>query len=167
MANIDVLKALLEVDESGEQIAAFINELLIDEQKRELLIVKLNEAQKETLTLRQEVRLHKSEEVVKELVLSSGRPLTAQDVSNVAPEYLPSLKHRSHTSSVLNSLVSKGVLGKLPLGNVVYFGNPEEAVLEQLKRRDESPTDCSPDEIGKETGLPLARVLDVLQELAR
>ena len=57
MPSIDMLKALLEVDEDGDQIAALISELLIDEQKRDLLLVKLNEAKKETLILRQDVRL--------------------------------------------------------------------------------------------------------------
>ena len=165
MANIDMLKALLEVDDAGEQIAALISELLIDEEKRDLLMVKLNEAKKETLILRQDVRLQRSEEAVRELVLSAAQPLTAQHVADLAPDHFPSLKHRSHTSSVLNSLVSKGVLGKIPFGNVVYFGKPQEAVMEQLKRRNESPSDCSPDEIVKETSLPLAKVISVIQEL--
>lgn len=166
MANIDMLKALLEVDEAGDQIAALISELLIDGQKRDLLLVKLNEAKKETLTLRQDVRLQRTEEILREVVLSTARPLNAQEVADLAPDHFPSLKHRSHTSTVLNSLVSKGILGKIPMGNVVFFGKPQEAVIEQMKRRNESPGECSPDEIGKETGLPLAKVLDVIQELA-
>ncbi len=76
-----------------------------------------------------------------------------------------SLKHVSHASVVLNSLVGKGVLGKFKFGYNYHFTSPKEAVNEQLKRRDEIPQDCSPAEIAKETAMPLAVVLDAIEEL--
>ena len=66
---------------------------------------------------------------------------------------------------VLNSLVGKGILGKFQFGYNCYFSTPKEAVNEQIKRRNESPQDCSPAEIAKETAMPLAVVLDAIEEL--
>jgi hypothetical protein len=165
MDSVEKLKALLAVDESGEEIASILNECLIDENKRDMLMVMLNEAKKSGMELRQDVRLTGSQETVKDQVLSSDRPLSALDVTDMAPSYLPSLKHRSHTSTVLNSLVAKGLLGKMPFGNVVYFSTPREAVMEQLKRRKEAPAECSPQEIVGETGLPMIEVLEILKDL--
>lgn len=67
-----------------------------------------------------------------------------------------------HASSVLNSLVSKGSLGKIKIGQSFYFISPEEAVLECLKRRGEEMDLCSPVRIAEEIGMPLAVVLEVI-----
>ena len=75
------------------------------------------------------------------------------------------LKHVTHASVVLNSLVSKGILGKFKFGYNYYFASPKEAVNEQLKRSGEIPQECSPSEIAEETGMPLAVVLDAIEEL--
>ena len=50
--------------------------------------------------------------------------------------------------------------------NSFFIGNStREAVNEQLKRRDETPDECSPAEIAQETDMPLATVLDAIEEL--
>ena len=41
----------------------------------------------------------------------------------------------------------------------------QEAVNEQLKRKGETPGECSPADIADETGMPLAVVLDAIEEL--
>jgi hypothetical protein len=63
---------------------------------------------------------------------------------------------------VLNSLVSKGVLGKIKVSSSQYFTTPVEAVMDCLKQRGEAPDRCSPDRIAEETGMPLAVVLEVI-----
>jgi len=165
--DIEKLNALLSMDEAGAEIIRLLNETLVDTTKRNMLLIKLNEIRKETsvLILRSELRFTKSEEAVKAIVLDSRKPFTAQEVSSRVGDELRSLKHTTHTSTVLNSLVSKGILGRFKLGYNYYFTSPKEAVNEQLKRRQEIPQRCSPAEIAEETGMPLAVVLDAIEEL--
>lgn len=165
MSSINKLKALLEVDEEGEKIADMLNKLLIEDRKRNILYYKLVEMQKQFSTLGQEIKLTKSEEAVKDLVLKIKKPLTSQDVADKIGENYKSIKYRTHASSTLNSLVSKGVLGRIKQGYVYYYTNPKEAVIEQLKRRGETPDKCSPEEMAEESGMPINAVFDVLEEL--
>lgn len=162
--NIEKLRALLKMDEAGEELAGLLNELLIDARKKNVLLVKLNEIRKEMYTLSREIKLTKSEEILRSMVLGSRKPLTAQEVAARVGDEFRSLKHTTHASVVLNSLVNKGILGKFKLG-YNYFTSPKEAVNEQLKRRGEIPQECSPAEIAEETGMPLAVVLDAIEEL--
>ncbi|MFC1925701.1 hypothetical protein ACFLW2_03275 [Chloroflexota bacterium] len=163
--NLKSLLALLQMDESGEEIAQLVSEFLIDSGKRNLLLIKLNEMKKELYTLDQEVRLSKAEEALKNVILSEKRPLTAAEVAENVEDAYKSLKHTSHASTVLNEMVKKGVLGKFKLGHNFYFTDPKEAVMGQLKRRGESPEECSPAEIARETGMPLVAVLNAIEEL--
>jgi len=163
--SIEKLNALLRMDESGEEIAALLNEFLIDERKSNILLIKLNEMRKETATLASGVKLTKSEQATRSIVLSEKKPLTAQEVAGRAGAEQRSLRYATHASAVLNSLVSKGILGKFKIGYHYYFTNPKEAVTEQLKRRGETPDYCAPDEIAKETGMPLGTVLDAINEI--
>lgn len=165
MGNIENLNALLRTDEAGEELAGLLNELLIDARKRNVLLVKLDEMRKEMLTLSLEVKLTRSEEVIKSIVLGGRKPLTAQEVAARVDDEHRSLKHATHASAVLNSLVSRGILGKFKLGHNYYFTSPMEAVIEQLKRRGETPEECSPAEIADGTGMPLPVVLDAIEEL--
>jgi len=152
------------MDEAGEELASLLNELLIDTRRRNVLLVKLNEIRKELSTLR-EVRLTRAEEMLRSIVLGARKPLTAREITAKVGDEFRSLKHTSHASVVLNSLVGKGVLGKFRFGYNNHFSSPKEAVNEQLKRRDEIPQERSPAEIAKETGMPLAAVLDAIEEL--
>jgi len=163
--NIDKLVALLRTDEAGEELASLLSELLIDTRRRNVLLVKLDEIRKEMSTLSREVKLTRAEEILRSMVLGARKPLTAQEISTNVGDEFRSLKHTSHASTVLNSLVSKGILGKFKFGYNFYFTSPREAVNEQLKRRGETPQECSPAEIAEETGMPLAVVLDAIEEL--
>jgi len=163
--DIEKLKALLSTDEAGGEIARLINELLVDSQKRNVLLIKLNEIQKEMSKLSLEIKLTKSEETLRSIVLGARKPLTVQEVTAKVGDEFRSLKHTSHASSMLSSLVSKGVLGKFKFGHNYYYTSPKEAVNEQLKHRGETPEECSPAEIAEETSMPLAVVLDAIEEL--
>lgn len=163
--NIEKLRALLKMDEAGEELAGLLNELLIDARKKNVLLIKLNEIRKEMYTLSREVKLTKSEEILRSIVLGVRKPLTAQEIASKVGGELRSLKHTTHASVVLNSLVSKGILGKFKLRYNYYYTSPKEAINEQLKRRGETPEECSPAEIAEETGMPLAVVLDAIEEL--
>lgn len=163
--DIEKLRALLKTDEAGEEIARILNELLVDGRKKNVLLVKLNDIRREMSKLSLEVKLSRSEQTLRSIVLGAKKPLTVQEVSAQVGDGFRSLKHVSHASTVLNSLVSKGVLGKFKFGYNYYFTSPKEAINEQLKRRGEIPQECSPAEIADETGIPLAVVLDAIEEL--
>jgi len=164
LSNIDKLNALLRTDEAGEELASLLSELLFNTQRRNLLLIKLNEIRKEMATLR-DVRLTRAEEMLRSIVLDARKPLTAPEITAKVGDEFRSLKHTSHASVVLNSLVGKGILGKFKFGYNYHFTSPKEAVNEQLKRRDEIPQECSSAEIAEETGMPLPVVLDAIEEL--
>lgn len=164
-ANIEKLVALLKTDKDGDKLANLLNELIVDDRKKNVLLVRLNEIRKEMSTLNSDTRLSKSEQTLRSIVLDAKKPLTVQEISESVSTDFKSLKHISHASTLLNSLISKGVLGKFKLGYSYYYTTPKEAVMEQLKRREETPEECSPGEIADETGIPLAVVLDAIEEL--
>ena len=112
MSDIEKLIALLKADTEGKEIAKLFNEFLIDSRRRDMLLIKLEEVRREMSTLSLEIKLTKSEEVVISTVLSSKKPLTAQEIASKVGNELRSLKHTTHASTVSNSLVSKGILGK-------------------------------------------------------
>lgn len=165
MDSIEKLRALLKNDEAGEELAATLNELLVDEKKRNVLLIKLDAMRKEMSTLSLEVKLTRSEETLRSIVLGVRKPLTAGEAAAKVGNEFRSLKHTPHASTVLNSLVGKGVLGRFRLGQNIYFTSSREAVNEQLKRRGETPGECSPADIAEETGMPLVIVLDAIEEL--
>ena len=165
MSNIDKLNALLRTDEAGEELASLLSELLFDTRRRNVLLIKLNEIQKEMSKLSLEVSLTKAEEMLRSIVLGARKPPTVQEITAKVGDEFQSLKHVSHAYVVLNSLAGKGVLGKFKFRYNYHFTCPKEAVNEIIKRRNESPQECSPAEIAKETGMPLAVVLDAIGEL--
>lgn len=116
----------------------------MDERKKSLFKAKLEEIKKEIVTSAQEIRLTPMEETVQDFVLEIRMPVTAQEVSEKMGDKYPSLKHRTHASATLNSLVSKGILGKFKVGYSYYFISPKEAVMEIMKRRGEESNKCSP-----------------------
>lgn len=169
--DIEKLAGLLSADEYGDVVAEMLVEILAVEQNRNIFIVKLQELANELKVIEQEITFTPMEEIVLDFVLSEKQPLTAGEVSDRMGVAHPSLRHRTHASSVLNSLVSKGALGKIKvLGNIkitpsYYFTSPEEAVMECLKMRSEEPARCSPVRIADEIGMPLAAVLELIGEL--
>lgn len=160
--SIEKLAGLLSADEYGDVIAETLVAILAEERKRNIFVAKLQELANEVKAIDQEITLTPMERSVLDFVLASKQPLNASEVSVGLGAVHPSLRHRTHASRVLNSLVSKGSLGKIKIGPSYYFTTPEEAVIECLKRRGEEPDRCSPVRIADETGMPLAVVLEVI-----
>jgi hypothetical protein len=160
--SIEKLAGLLSADEYGDVVSEMLVEILAEERTRNIFVVRLQELANELKAIDQEIRLTPMEQGVLGFVIATKQPLNASEVSDGLGAGYPSLRHRTHASSVLNSLVSKGVLGKIKVSSSQYFTTPVEAVMECLKRRGEEPDRCSPVRIGDETGMPLAAVLEVI-----
>jgi hypothetical protein len=165
MSMADRLWELLREKSSGEEMAAILYDLLSDDEREMVLRAKLAEALKEVSSLHLEHQLSPMEAEAARVVLAEATLLTAQTVADRVSANFRTLRHRSAASSVLNELVTKGVLGKVESGRGVYFASPEEAVTQALTIRGELPTECSPDEIAAITGMPLGKVLVVLRRL--
>jgi Fe2+ or Zn2+ uptake regulation protein len=165
MSSIAKLKALLELDEQGEDIAEIIAGMLVDDRKRNFFVTRLADIQSQLRGMDAKLELTDSEDAIMRFVVDAKRPLTTTEVSESIGKDFPSLKYRTHTSAALNFLVSKGILGKYKDGYSYYFTNPREAVMVKLKKREEEPGRCSPVEIAKETGMPLGTVLNVIEEM--
>ena len=163
--SIEKLAGLLSVDEYGDVVAEMLVEILAEERKRNIFVAKLQDLKNEVKAIDQEIRFTPMEQSVLDFVLAMKQPLSAAEVSGRIGSEYTSLRHRTHASSVLNSLVSKGSLGKIKIGQSFYFTSPEEAVLECLKRRSEEPGRCSPVRMAEEIGMPLAVVLEVISGL--
>ena len=138
LESIEKLAGLLSADEYGDAVSEMLVEILAEE---------------------------RMEQSVLDFMIATKQPLTAGEVSDAMGAAHPSLRHRTHASSVLNSLVSKGVLGKIKVGQSYYFTTPKEAVMECMKKRGEEPGRCPPVSIADETGVPLAAVLEVIGRL--
>ncbi|MCD4844394.1 MAG: hypothetical protein K8R25_07910 [Methanosarcinales archaeon] len=160
--NIEKLAGLLSADEYGDIIAETLVEILAEERKRNIFVTKLQDLKNEVRTIDRKITFTPMEQSVLDFVIAMKQPLNASEVSKGMGAVYSSLQHRTHASSVLNTLVSKGVLGKIKIGHSYYFTSPDEAVRESLKKRGEEPDRCSPVRIGDETGLPLAVVLEVI-----
>lgn len=165
MTRFAKLIALLELDDQGEEIANIIANMLVEDRKRNIFVTRLQEIRNQLVNIDTKIELTDAQISVRRFVEDMKRPVTTKDVADKMGLEYPSLKYRTHTSAILNFLVSKGVLGKFKDGYSFYFTTPKEAVMERLKKRGEQPGNCSPGEISKETGIPLGRVLNVIEEL--
>lgn len=165
MSSIEKLAALLQLDEQGEEIAEVIAIMLVDERKRNIFVTRLGEIRNQLQAIETKEELTEAEDAIMRFVVDAKRPLTTREVAENIGQRFPSLKHRTHTSTALNSLVSKGILGKYKDSYSYYFTTPREAVMVRLKKREEEPERCSPIEIAKETGMPLGTVLNVIEEM--
>jgi Fe2+ or Zn2+ uptake regulation protein len=163
--NIEKLVALLKTDEEGEEIAAMLNEFLIDDNKKNTLLVRLKEIKAEVVVLGQEITLTEAEEEIRNIVLAEKKPIIAEEVAKKTSGRFKSLRHTTHALRTLEMLAAKGVLGKFKRDRFYYFTTPKEAVMQALKKRGETPEECSPNEIARETGMPLYVVLDMIAEL--
>jgi uncharacterized Rossmann fold enzyme len=79
--NIEKLVALLKTDEEGEEIAAMLNEFLIDDNKKNTLLVRLKEIKAEVVVLGQEITLTEAEEEIRNIVLAEKKPIIAEEVA--------------------------------------------------------------------------------------
>ncbi len=167
MGNLEQLLALLQVDEHGEFIAGKLSQVLVDKRKRSLLLVKIQEIEDALQSLGQEIRLTPSETEAMRIIRDASKPLTASELAESASGgRLESLKYRQHASASLNSLVEKGVAGKVRgPGRQLYFTEAREAVKQAITQLGQSPDDYDPQAIVEATGLSLARVLSVVQEI--
>lgn len=163
--NIEKLSSLLSEDENGDEIAEALAKIFVDDTKSNLFVIKLEEMNKFFLEMDKEIKLTPLEKAVKTLIETKKHPFTAIEVSEKLGNEYPSLKHRNHSSATLNSLVSKGQLGKIKKGHVFLFAKPSDAVMESIKRRNETLENNSTNVIARETGMPLNVVLEIIGEL--
>ena len=109
--SIEKLAGLLSADEYGDVIAETLVAILAEDRKRNIFVAKLQEIKNEVKAIDQEITLTPMERGVLDFVLVKKQPLNASEVSEGMGGRYSSLRHRTHASSVLNSLVSKGSLG--------------------------------------------------------
>ena len=172
MSNISNLTNLLGRAPRGEEVAGILIELLKGEEQDAglLVLAKLKEALRERrLTLSAPEPSTQAERIVRELVLASESLLTADDVVRMAPAYPRSLRHRSGASAVLNTLVSRGELGKVNLGRETHFTSAKEAVRQaqiawMREHPDQGPERTDPAAISAMTGLSSAQIIRALRE---
>jgi hypothetical protein len=79
--NINKLVALLKTEEEGEAIAALLNEFIIEDIKKNTLLVRLNEIRSEVAVLGQEITLTEAEEEIRTIVLAEKKPIIAEAVA--------------------------------------------------------------------------------------
>ena len=161
--SIDMLKALLEADPSGEEIATQIAELILDEHGRNALLAKLSDSKSEQLLLRQEIRLTRMEAEVFRIIKESGGPVSAEDISEKASEAFQSLRWRSNASATAHSLILKALLGKIHFAGrkQMYFGEARDSIDVALRRLGMPPTDFNLDAVTSATGLPSGIITDI------
>ena len=87
---------------------------LSDKRKSNLLITTLASLRDE-IAKYEHIKLTPAEKEAYKLVLENGC-VTFEDLSKLSVKFA-SFKHRSHTSVIMNSLVEKGLIGKIKQGN--------------------------------------------------
>jgi len=163
--NIEKLETYLSLDEDQDYIIEQLAKILADKRKRNIFMIKLKEMDELFSEIDIEIKLTHLEEAVYRYIKEKKETFTAKEISNELGSQYLSLRHRNHSSATLNSLVSKGQLGKIKQGHAILFADPLEAVMWSLKKRNENYDDCLPELIVEETGLPLGVVLEKLDEL--
>ncbi len=93
--------------------------------------------------------------------------LTIDDVIEHLFSKHDALKYRSHANDALNSLVRKGLIGKIAYGKKVIFLTPEEAVIQAMKDLDMLPTRCNVRKIAEYTNLSIPKVLEVIEDMLK
>jgi hypothetical protein len=168
-----VLKNLRE--KYGDYVVDSICDMLIDivsdEFKLRLLLPKLEEIGEIQELKYRGVILTEMERDVYEFVkncLETNYYVTVKDIhESDLPKKYSSLRHPNLISKVLNSLVEKGLLGKVRVGKTVGFTTPEEAIKEALRLMpDRKNIDVNIWEISKVTGLPVEKILAVLKSMS-
>ncbi len=162
MSVIDELCKKLEEMEEGETIALLILDYLT-RGKKLTLIALLSSFLEEK---HEQVKLSKIEKSVYELINELGAVTIDDVIENLSSKH-DSLKHRSHANDALNSLVRKGLIGKISYGKKVLFLMPEEAVIQAMKDLDMLPTKCNIRKISEYTQLSIPKVLEVIEELLK
>ena len=167
MANINKLAALLKLDEDGEWFAGKLSQYLVDENKRELLKLKVSEVDEDYLSMNQDLTLTQSEADVLRMVHDANKPLTASDITTQSgPDRVDSLKYRQHASATLNRLVDKGLLGKVPSQRRgTYFAPSRDAVKQILIFLGQVPQEIDLQIISDISGLPQETSATIIKDL--
>lgn len=162
MGAIEDLIESLRKHENGEKIALLLLDYMYDSNRTNLLVTALASL-KDEMTRYKNVALTPAEKEAYKFVMQNGIA-TFSDLSALSKKFA-SFKHRSHTSVIMNSLVDKGLIGRIKYGKEIAYATPKEAVMWALKELGKLPTECNPKDVSDLTGLPLIRVLEVLDEL--
>ena len=70
-------------------------------------------------------------EKIRTIVLAEKKPIIAEEVAKKTSGRFKSLRHTTHALRTLESLASKGVLGKFKRDRFYYFATPKEAVMQR------------------------------------
>lgn len=162
MGAIEDLCEMLKRLENGERLAIILLEFLSDEKLNNVLTATLASLRREVDSYGC-VRLTQAERHAYELVKKLGI-VTFEDLKVLADRFA-SFKYRSHASAIMNSLVDKGLVGRIKIGREIAYATPKEAVMWALKVLGKLPRECNPKDIADLTGLPLVKVIEVLEEL--
>ena len=158
---IDELCQKLREIEEGETIALLILDYLVDDRKKLTLLSILASFRVEK---QEQPKLTKMEKAVYELVQKLGA-VTIDDVIEHLGDKIDSLKYRTHASDTLNSLVRKGLIGKIVYGKKALYLTPEEAVIQAMKDLDMLPTKCNIKKIAEYTNLSIYKVASIIEKL--
>jgi len=98
--------------------------------------------------------------------------LSASDIADhatsgkydIGSEY-SSLKHRSHVSDTLNSLLDKGQVGKIESGGTTYYTTPKAAIRHWLTERG-MPEEVPIVELAEDTGVPVVTAKRYVDQLS-
>ena len=165
MVDTSRLTALLELDEQGEYLVEQLSRALVNRRKRRLLIARLHEINDDSITHEEEIIITQSEAEVLRIIQAARKPCTTTEVQ--ARAVGESLKrYRQHASATLNSLTSKGLLGKVRgQGREVYFAPAREAVKLALTQLGQTPDNYDPQRICEITDLQYAIVLEAAEDM--
>ena len=164
MVDTRKLIALLEVDGSSEYLVEQLSRVLVDERKRELLLIKLREID-EDMDILKESGLTKNEGEVLRIAQEARKPMTAAEVQERVGDRFTSLRrYRHHASAVLNSLTDKGLLGKVSSKDrATYFAPTWTAVKLALIHLGQMAEECDLQRVREITGLPFSAIQETIE----
>jgi len=162
MSVIDKLSEELRKRKNGEELASILLEYVRDNDLCEILKTLLPSLRDEVVRY-EFVKLTPAEREAYRFVHQKG-VVTYEDLKQLSNKFA-SFKHKSHASVIMNSLVEKGLVGKIKIGREIAYTTPREAVIWALKILDKLPRECNPKDVSDLTSLPLIKVLDILKEL--
>ena len=156
--------------ENGDDILTGLTEVTKD--RSAVLALKIwLDVELNRLSSRDKVKTPSEQAVLDMLDSSPGEELGLQDICERADIYqLKSLKKLGYASRVVNTLASKGIVGKWRMYGgqgrpKTRFGKPERAVVKVLTQMDVTPSEVDDEailELSDITGMPVAKIVDVI-----
>ena len=152
----DILTGLTEVMRNGSAVLAL--KIWLD--------TELNR-----LSSRDKIKTPSEQAILDMLDSSPGEELGLQEICERADIYqLKSLKKLGYASRVVNTLASKGIVGKWRIYGgrgrpKTKFGKPERAVVKVLTQMDVTPSEVDDEavlELSDITGMPVAKIVDLI-----